>query len=90
MKEKIRIKKPWDEQGSLALVRALTYLGIVCRFQNHNGRGAIIMELDDADDQALLRLWDELTDLRVSYIEAKQDLMVTQLSYLGGEDAAAT
>ena len=88
--EKITIKKPWDEQGSLALVRALTYLGIVCRFQNDNGQGAIVMELDDVDDQALLRLWDELTDLRVCYIEAKQELMVTQMSYLEGDDAAAT
>ena len=88
--EKIRIRKPWHEQGSLALVRALTYLGIVCRFQNDNGRGAIIVELDDADDQALLRLWDELTDLRVCYIDAKQELMVTQMSYLEGDDAAAT
>ncbi len=88
--KKIRIRKPWDEQGSLALVRALTYLGIVCCFQNDNGQGAIIIEMDDADDQALLRLWDELTDLRVSYIEAKQELMVTQLSYLGGDGAAAT
>ena len=88
--EKIRIRKPWDEQGSLALVRALTYLGIVCRFDNNNGQGAIIIELDDADDQALLRLWDELTDLRLYYIEAKQELMVTQMSYLEGDDAAAT
>ena len=88
--DKIRIRKPWHEQGSLALVRALTYLGIVCRFQNDNGQGAIIMEIDDLDDQALLRLWDELTDLRVSYIDAKQELMVTQMSYLEGDDAAAT
>lgn len=88
--EKIRIRKPWDEQGSLALVRALTYLGVVCRFDNNNGQGAIIIELDDADDQALLRLWDELTDLRLYYIEAKQELMVTQMSYLEGDDAAAT
>ena len=88
--EKIRISKAWDEQGSLVLVRALTYLGIVCRFQNENGRGAIIMELDDADDQALLRLWDELSDLRMCYIEAKQEVMVTQLSYLEGDDAPAT
>jgi len=71
-------------------VRALTYLGVVCRFDNNNGQGAIIIELDDADDQALLRLWDELTDLRLYYIEAKQELMVTQMSYLEGDDAAAT
>lgn len=88
--KKLTITKPWDEQGSLALVRALTYLGIVCRFQNDNGRGAIIMDLDDADDQALLRLWDELTDLRVRYIDAKQELIVTQLTYLEGDSAAAT
>lgn len=88
--DKIRITKPWDEQGSLALLRALTYLGIVCRFQNDNGRGAIIINMDDVDDQALLRLWDELTDLRVSYIEAKQEQFVTQLSYLEGDDAPAT
>lgn len=84
--QKITIKKAWDEQGSLALVRALTYLGIVCRFQNDNGRGAIIMELDDADDQALLRLWDELTDLRVSYIEARQQQVVDQLTFLPGDE----
>jgi len=88
--EKIRIRKPWDEQGSLALVRALTYLGIECEFDSDNGQGAITIDMDDADDQALLRLWDELTDLRVSYIEARQELLVIQLSYLEGDDAAAT
>jgi len=85
--EKIEIRIPWDEEGSLALVWTLIRLGIDVRFAADNRTGALLIYLDEEDDQAVLALWDELTDLRVRYIEARQAALVEQLSYLEGSDA---
>ena len=84
----VEIRIPWDEEGSLALARVLGYLGIDVRFAADNGTGALLIYLDDGDDQAVLALWDELTDLRVRYMEARQAAIVDQLTFLpDGEEA---
>ena len=77
--EKIEIRIPWDEEGSLALAWTLIRLGIDVRFAADNGTGALLIYLDEEDDQAVLALWDELSDLRVRYIEAKQAAIAEQL-----------
>ena len=77
--EKTEIRIPWDEEGSLALAWTLIRLGIEVRFAADNGTGALLIYLDEEDDQAVLALWDELSDLRVRYIEAKQAAIAEQL-----------
>ena len=81
--EKIEIRIPWDEEGSLALAWTLIRLGIEVRFAAENGTGALLIYLDQEDDQAVLALWDELSELRVRYIEAKQTAIAEQLSLPG-------
>jgi len=76
---KTEIRIPWDEEGSLALAWTLIRLGIDVRFAADNGTGALLIYMDQKDDQAVLALWDELSDLRVRYIEAKQAAIAEQL-----------
>jgi len=77
--ETIEIRIPWDEEGSLALAWTLIRLGIDVRFAADNGTGALLIYMDDKDDSAVLALWDELSELRVRYIEAKQAAIAEQL-----------
>lgn len=86
--EKTEIRIPWDEDGSLALAEALIHLGITVRFHADNGKGSLLIYLDEEDDAAVLALWDELTDLRVTYMEARQSAIVDQLTFLPGGDEA--
>ena len=87
-KPKSDLRIPWDEQGSLALVYALSYLGIDCRFHADNGAGALLISMDEEQDARVHTLWDALSDLRVRYIEARQEAAATQLTYLEGDGAA--
>ena len=86
--EKTEIKIPWDAEGSLALAWTLIRLGVEVKFASDNGTGALLIYLDDADDEAVLALWDELTDLRVRYIEARQAAAVDQLTFLPEDEEA--
>ena len=79
MNETIEIRVPWDEEGSLAMVRVLGYLVIDVRFAADNGTGVLVIYMDQKDDEAVLALWDELSELRVRYIEAKQAAIAEQL-----------
>ena len=86
---KTEIRIPWDEESSLALIESLLILDIDCRFGGDNGTGIFSVYLDDADDGALLRLWDELSHLRVKYIDAKQKELDQQEGEDEQEDATA-
>lgn len=85
----MRIKIPWND-GSLVMVEVLGYLGIPVDFDSDDGQGQLIVRMDEEDDARMLALWDELTDLRVRYLDAKQEMVATQLSYLEAEGDAAT
>jgi hypothetical protein len=76
MTQKIEIRIPYSDEMPLAFLHALNSLGIPCRFMAENGSGALLITMGDEEDEALLRLWDCLSDLRVRYIEAKQEEMV--------------
>ncbi|HUW94552.1 MAG TPA: hypothetical protein VMW58_02095 [Anaerolineae bacterium] len=77
--ETIEIRIPWDEEGSLALAWTLIRLAIDVRFAADNGTGALLIYMNQKDDAAVLALWDELSELRVRYIEAKQAAIAEQL-----------
>ena len=81
--ETIEIRIPWDEEGSLALAWTLIRLAIDVRFAADNGTGALLIYMNQKDDAAVLALWDELSELRVRYIEAKQTAIAEQLSLPG-------
>ncbi len=81
----VTIKIPWDRKGSLTLVRCLRQLGIHCQFNPESRQGSVSIDMDDEADARVLALWDELSDLRVRFIEENQRQAVEQLSYLEGE-----
>ena len=73
-----------DNQETKALLRAA---GI--RYRQGNGTGPrLVITIDAADDARLLELWNQLTDLRLRYLEAKQRERVEQLSFLEGSEEA--
>lgn len=82
----MRIRIPWND-GSLIMLDVLGHLGISVDFDSDNGQGQLVVRMDEEDDARMLALWDELTDLRVRYIDARQGEVAEQLSYLGGDDA---
>jgi len=70
------------------MVYSLSYLGIDCRFHADNGAGVLLISMDEEQDARVHTLWDALSDLRVRYIEARQEAAGTQLTYLEGDGAA--
>ena len=55
------------------LLSLLTTMGIGTRMIPDDGHGPLLeVLLDDEKDERLLALWDQLTDLRVRFIEANQ------------------
>jgi hypothetical protein len=83
-REKIEIRIPYSDDMPLALRPVLEQVGIPCQFMAENGSGALLITMGDEEDEVLLRLWDCLSDLRMRYIEAKQEQIAEQLSYLEG------
>jgi len=72
-REKIEVRIPYSDEMPLAFLKALEEMGIPCRFMAENGSGALLITMGDEEDTALLSLWDWLSDLRVRYIEARQE-----------------
>ena len=65
----------------------LKALGIACRLERGNGQAArLFVSIDPQDDIQLLRLWDQLTDLRVHYLELRQAKVADQLSFMDDEE----
>ena len=63
--------------------------GISCRVDRSNGQGPrLTISMKEGDDLRLLALWDELTQLRVLYLEERQRQRVEQLSFLEGSEEA--
>lgn len=83
--QRVRIRKPWNPLLSPLVCRLLDELGIRWGVETEDGHGAIIIEMDGADDARLLAVWDELSDLRVRYIDARQRSIGIQTSFLEGE-----
>ena len=83
MSTKIEVRIPYSEEMPLAFLKALEEIGIPCRFMAENGSGALLITMGDEEDAQLLSLWDELTDLRLRYIEAKQEAIAEQLTLEG-------
>ena len=75
------------QDGVSAVLRdILVRMGIEHWIEVGNGHGPqLVVQLRPGDDQQLLALWDELTALRVRYLEARQAQVVQQLSFLDGE-----
>lgn len=80
----IEIRQPWKPMWGKQICGILDDLRITWRLTTDNGRGAIIIEMDEADDQRFLALWDELSDIRARYIDAKQRSAAVQASFLKG------
>ena len=63
-------------------VHCITHIGNMVR-----GEGpALTLKIRPEDDKKLLHLWDEITDLRMRYLAARQAERVVQLSYLEGSE----
>lgn len=85
---KLEVRLPYSEEMPVALIDLLAAMAIPCRFLAENGSGALLVTIGEAEDAELLRLWDCLTDVRVRYMEARQELVAAQLSFLpSGEEA---
>jgi len=85
-REKIELRIPYSDDMPLAFLKVMESLAIPCRFMAENGSGALLITMGDEQDEAVLRLWDCLSDLRVRYIEAKQQAVAEQLTYLEGRE----
>lgn len=81
---KVSIRRAWHPLLSATICRILDEIGINWTLHTGNGRAVIIIEMDSNDDARLLALWDELTDLRVQYIDARQRSVGVQTSFLEG------
>jgi hypothetical protein len=65
----------------------LTALGVSHTVYRGDGFGdRIVVRVGPREDQLLLKLWDELTRLRVAYLAARESENVIQLSFLDGHD----
>lgn len=84
---RVEIRIPWDEQGSLALINCLSYLGVDCRFQAEDGSGVLLISMDRQDDARVRTLWEALSDLEVRFIHAVQEEIASQLSFLEADGA---
>lgn len=78
----IEIRQPWKPMFGKQICGILDDLGITWRLATDNGRGAIIIEMDESDDQRFLALWDELSDIRARYIDQRQRSVAVQASFL--------
>lgn len=78
------IDRPENLQVMASCLKAL---GIRCRLERSNGQaGRLLITLAPQDDVRLLRLWDQLTDLRVRYLELRQATIADQLSFMDDEE----
>ena len=78
-----------DREQIKLLTPCLRALEISHRVDRSNGKGPRLMiTMKEGDDLRLLALWDELTDLRLRYLEARQNERVEQLTFLEGSEEA--
>jgi len=81
--QQVHIYIPDSEANLAALARSLRALDVECRLQSGNGQSPrLVVTIGPEDDGRLLALWEQLTDLRVRYLEGRQAMIVEQLSFL--------
>jgi len=78
----IKVKKTWNGASSALLCYVLDQLELRWMIRADNGRGSLIIEMDDEDDARLLGIWEELSDIRARYLDARQRSLGTQLTFL--------
>lgn len=83
--EKVTIKKTWEPVLGQILCDVLEELDIEWTIAVDDGHGAIVIEMDFSDDAKLLAIWDELSDIRARYLDAKQRSIGEQLTFLEGK-----
>ena len=80
----------YGQERAELLLPSLMQLRVPCTTHIGNmrrGEGpALTLKMRPQDDEKLLRLWDEITDLRMRYLAARQAERVVQLSYLEGSE----
>lgn len=65
----------------------LKVLGIASRLERGNGQTSrLLITLSPQDDSRLLGLWDQLTDLRVLYLQLRQATIAEQLTFIDDDE----
>lgn len=85
--EHIEIEVTGDERVKM-LLPCLLQLNVLTttHFPRNGSKLSLTVKMHAGDDEKLLRLWDEITDLRMRYLEARQAERVVQLTYLEGSE----